>query len=106
MERQRLLCDAFVRSIHGISMSHIDAYSYVSYGTPSIEDTCCRVHELKWLRMSTLFCQFIEQNKRTRIIQHDFNHPEPSYNMIFGECIEAKAMVLLLGYTCPPFAFI
>ena len=103
-ERQEMLCDAFIR--HGISTSRIDTYSYVSYGTPSIEDTCRRMHEVKWLHECTPFCQFVEQNKRTRIIQRDFIRPEPYYNMIFGECIEAKAMVLSLGYTCPPFLFI
>ena len=103
-ERQIELTNAFER--HNISTASIDKYSYIKYGLPSIRETCAQVYELKWLHENTPFCEFVERNKRNRGFGSGFIIPDPYYNMTYNVCTEAKAMVLSLGYQCPPFEFI
>ena len=91
---------------HGLTIASIDKYPYVLFGVPTIRETCEQVHQLKWLHDNTPFCRFVEQNKRDRGYTTEWIRPDPYYNMIYSVCVEAKAMVLSLGYQCPPFVFI
>ena len=102
-ERKTSLMLAFER--HDISTSKIDHYPYVWFGEPSLYETCKQMHFIKWLHESTPFCTMVENNKRTRGYSQDYIKPDPYYKMIYPVCVEAKTMVLSLGYTCPSFVF-
>ena len=98
------LKDAFKR--HGFRTKNLYHHPYVSFGRPSIRETCEITHEVNWLHECTPFCDFVELKK----FEHQ-NHsysikPDPYYDLSFPICIEAKIMVLSLGYKCPPFVFI
>ena len=102
--RKEELIVAFKR--HDFPLDSIDRYPYVSFGEPSVETTCEKVHMLKWLHECTPFCDFVERNKINRGYSQDYIQPDPFYNMIYSVCIDAKTMVLSLGYICPPFCYI
>ena len=103
-ERKMSVTLAFER--HEISTSNIEYYPYVWFGEPSLYETCKQMYSIKWLHESTPFCTFVENNKRSRGYSQDYIKPDPYYKMIYPACVEAKTMVLSLGYTCPPFVYI
>ena len=90
---------------HRFPLKSVDNYPYVNFGEPSIEETCKQMHVIKWLHESTPFCEFVELNKINRGYMHDYIKADPYYNMIYSVCIEARTMVLSLGYMCPPFEY-
>ena len=91
---------------HGLSTDRIHRHPYVSFGHPSIRETCERMHELKWLHECTPFCDFVELNKLQRSYDQKWITPDPFYDMSYSVCVEAKSMVLSLGYECPTFVFL